>query len=95
MRSGTVQAKVIFDKVDGMYYTYILQLSNAKYYVGYSGDLSRRIQAHQNGQISSTKKFQPVKLIFYASFTSKIKALQFEKYLKSSSGHAFSNKHFL
>lgn len=47
---------------------------------------------HTSGCVLSTKNLRPLKLIFYASFISKDKALQFERYLKSSSGFAFRNK---
>jgi len=78
-----------------MYYTYILRLKDGSYYHGYSDNLKRRIQDHQNGIVISTKNFRPVELVFYAGFLSKDKAIQFEKYLKSSSGFAFRNKHLI
>lgn len=78
-----------------MFYSYILSLNNGQYYHGYSENLKQRFTDHQRGIVKATKDFRPIKLIFYAAFTSKEKALAFEKYLKSSSGHAFRNKHLL
>lgn len=78
-----------------MFYTYILQLKDKSYYHGYSNDLKQRFKAHQQGMVSSTKNFRPLKLIFYAAFTTKNKATQFEKYLKTGSGFAFRNKHLI
>ncbi|MBA3723957.1 MAG: GIY-YIG nuclease family protein [Candidatus Levybacteria bacterium] len=75
-----------------MYYTYILQLNDGSYYHGYSDDLTKRIKAHRQGSVASTKNLRPIKLVFYAAFTTKKKALAFEDYLKSSSGFAFRNK---
>jgi len=75
-----------------VYYTYILQLVNKSYYVGYSSDLRTRVRDHNRGLIQSTKNLRPIKLVYYSSFISKEKAVQFEKYLKSSSGTAFRNK---
>ena len=77
-----------------MHYVYILQLDNGLFYVGYSSDLKNRLLSHEAKQVLSTKHKQP-KLIWYAAFQSQNKATEFERYLKSSSGHAFRNKHFL
>ncbi len=78
-----------------MHYVYILLLKNKKYYVGYSSNLKQRIKQHQQGLVSSTKNLRPIKLIFYAAFLDKNKALNFEKYLKSSSGFAFRKKRLI
>lgn len=78
-----------------MYYAYILQLADKSYYHGYSDNLKERIRDHQGGIVESTKNLRPFKLAFYAAFLSKAKALSFEKYLKSSSGSAFRNKHLI
>ncbi|MDP3994361.1 MAG: GIY-YIG nuclease family protein [bacterium] len=77
-----------------MYYVYILKLKNGKYYIGYSSDLKQRIREHKNGRVATTKKF-PIKLIQYSAFEKKVNATNFEKYLKSSSGFAFRNKHLV
>jgi putative endonuclease len=78
-----------------VYYAYILLLQNGKYYHGYSENLKQRYEDHQRGIVKATKDFLPARIIFYAAFSSKEKARIFEKYLKSSSGHAFRNKHIL
>lgn len=78
-----------------MYYVYILQLKNKTFYIGYSSDLKHRVATHQKGKISQTKNLLPIKLAFYAAFESKLKALQFEKYLKTTSGWAFRNKRLI
>ncbi len=75
-----------------MHYVYILQLKDKTYYHGFSDDLKQRIKDHQSGTVSSTKNLRPFKIVFYSAFESKNKALEFEKYLKSSSGFAFRNK---
>jgi putative endonuclease len=78
-----------------MYYVYILKCNNNRLYVGCSSDLSERILRHKNGRVNATKNFLPIKLIFYCSFPNKYLAYNFEKYLKSGSGRAFTNKHLL
>lgn len=78
-----------------MYYVYILRLKDKTYYHGYSTNLKQRFEEHQAGNVEFTKNLRPVKLIFYSAFETKAKALKFEKYLKSSSGSAFRNKHLI
>jgi len=78
-----------------MFYVYILSLVNKTYYIGYSSNLKMRLLEHTKGNVESTKKFLPCSLVYYSSFISKAKALNFEKYLKSSSGFAFRNKHLI
>ena len=77
-----------------MFYTYILQLNNKDFYIGHSTDLKQRIEYHKLGKVNTTKG-KNVKLIFYAAFSRKSLAISFEKYLKSSSGFAFRNKHLI
>lgn len=75
-----------------MYYVYVLLLTNSKYYVGYAEDLRKRLLEHKQNTVFTTKNGKVEKLVFYAAFESKYKAIAFEKYLKSSSGFAFRNK---
>ena len=78
-----------------MYYTYILYNKQINtYYVGYSSNLKERMLDHKQKQVTTTENGGYI-LVWYSAFTSKIKALSFEKYLKSSSGHAFRKKHLL
>lgn len=75
-----------------MFYTYILQLSNNKYYVGHTSNLKQRFEYHSKGRVTATKAFRPMKLTFYAAFLTEELSIKFEHYLKSSSGFAFRNK---
>ncbi len=78
-----------------MDYCYILELSNKKLYIGYSSDLKHRVKEHVKGEVFTTKNFRPLKLIYYSAFTSKIKAIEFERYIKTNSGFAFRNKRLI
>jgi len=80
--------------VHQMYYTYLLELKNGKFYVGFSSDLRNRLRSHKENRILATKNTSP-KLVCYIAFKNKKKATDFEKYLKSSSGFAFRNKHLV
>jgi putative endonuclease len=78
-----------------MYYAYILKLRDNTYYMGFSSDLQKRVEEHKQGRVSQTKNLLPLKLVYYSAFASKIKALNFEKYLKTNSGFAFRNKRLI
>lgn len=78
-----------------MYYVYILKLINNQHYVGYSTNLEKRLEYHKYKAVNTTKRIRPKELLFYAAFRSKKKAIDFEKYLKSSSGFAFRNKRLI
>ena len=78
-----------------MWYVYILKCNNNSYYTGCTNDLKDRIARHNKGQIHYTKDKIPVKLITYIAFSTKYKAFEFEKYLKSGSGVAFRNKRLI
>ncbi len=78
-----------------MYYVYILKCYDKRLYVGCTDDLKKRIERHQKGYVPATLKKLPLKLLNYFAFENKIKAFEFEKYLKSGSGRAFIKKHFI
>ena len=80
-----------------MFYTYILQsLNDESFYTGFTeGEPVSRLTKHNNGEVTYTSKKRPWKLIWYCAFLEKEKALNFEKYLKIGSGHAFARKHLV
>ena len=78
-----------------MQYVYILQCSDKSNYVGCTDNLKARIERHNKGYVPATKPLLPVKLISYFAFSNKYTAFNFEKYLKSGSGRAFTKKHEL
>ena len=78
-----------------MQYVYLLKCSDNTTYTGCTQNLEERLLRHQTKQVLYTSTRLPVKLITYIAFSDKYKAFEFEKYLKSGSGKAFSNKRFL
>ena len=79
-----------------MYYVYILQSKKDRSrYVGVTTDLRRRLQEHNSGSAKYSSSKRPYKLIWCCIFANKERAYDFEKYLKSSSGYAFTKKHLL
>jgi predicted GIY-YIG superfamily endonuclease len=61
-------------------------------YVGLSADLKTRLIDHNAGKSAHTSKFKPWRLVTYLAFSDRTKAEEFERYIKSGSGHAFARR---
>jgi putative endonuclease len=73
-----------------MYWIYVLKAEKYnKSYVGYTDNVSRRLEQHNHGQSNFSKRFLPWKLIHSESFETQVEALTREKFLKSRSGRIF------
>jgi len=79
-----------------MKFVYIIQsISNSdRYYTGLTDDPDRRLDEHNKGESIHTNKYRPWKFVNVISFENDQKAFNFERYLKSGSGRAFTKKHF-
>ncbi|MFA6304612.1 MAG: GIY-YIG nuclease family protein [Patescibacteria group bacterium] len=75
-----------------MFFVYSLKCKDG-FYIGCTNNLKDRLERHRRGNVPATAERLPVKLEFYLAITDKYKAFEFEKYLKSGSGRAFTNKH--
>jgi predicted GIY-YIG superfamily endonuclease len=77
-----------------MMYVYFLQSIDfpKETYVGLTDDLRARLTAHNKGQSKHTSKFKPWRVVTYLAFSDHEKAVAFERYMKSSSGRAFTKK---
>jgi len=78
-----------------MRYVYLLRslAIPGKRYVGMTTDIAARLQAHNAGTSPYTAKFRPWALVTYLGFDDDHRALEFERYLKTGSGHAFAKRH--
>ena len=73
-----------------MYYVYVLSsLSYNIQYVGHTDNLERRLKEHLDGKSRYTKGRGPWKLVYKERYSSRKKAAQREKYLKTGSGRSF------
>ena len=63
-------------------------------YVGSTTDFQKRLKQHNACESPYTARFRPWKSVVILRFDDDQKAEQFERYLKSGSGHAFANRHF-
>jgi predicted GIY-YIG superfamily endonuclease len=74
-------------------YVYILQSDNLEhFYVGITADLPTRLKKHNAGEVRHTSKYKPWHIKTYVAFSDEKQAFNFERYLKSPSGRAFSKK---
>lgn len=79
-----------------MYYVYILKSKkDSSLYKGMTADLRKRLEAHNSGCTTFSSSKRPYEIVWYCAFMDKRKALDFEKYLKHGSGHAFTIKHLI
>jgi putative endonuclease len=76
------------------YYVYILRsIKNPnRYYTGFTEDLDARVKDHNQGKCIHTSKYVPWEIKTTIAFTNRKKAIEFEKYSKTSSGRAFTKK---
>jgi predicted GIY-YIG superfamily endonuclease len=77
------------------FYIYILQSERGveRFYTGLTDDLRKRLRTHNAGRVLHTAKWRPWRLKAYIAFSDRSRAAQFERYLKSASGRAFTKKH--
>ncbi len=77
-----------------MKFVYILESVNHpdRHYTGLTENVDMRVEKHNAGQVRHTSKYAPWRLKTYVGFTDTVRAQEFEKYLKSGSGRAFSRK---
>ena len=80
------------------YYVYILESIDhpGQRYIGYTSKrMDLRLKRHNDGTTPATARYRPWKIVWTGSFIDKYTALEFEAYLKSGSGRAFTAKRLL
>lgn len=66
-----------------MNYTYIVKCSDGTFYTGWTNNLTRRMEAHNQGRGAKyTKARRPVTLIYYETFETKEEAMKREYAIK-------------
>lgn len=72
-----------------IYYVYMIRSRHGTYYTGYTHDLNKRIQLHNNGRGAKYLKGRgPVKLVFAKEYKYYKNALKGERKIKSISKKA-------
>jgi putative endonuclease len=83
MKSRNTTSQVFF-------YVYVLEsLKDNKRYIGYTSNLKRRLEEHNQGKSFSTKFRLPFKLIYFEGCLYDLDAKRRERYLKTSQGRKF------
>jgi len=73
-----------------MQYVYVLKSErDGNLYIGYSSDLSKRLELHNAGRVLSTKHRRPLRLVYYEACINQQDALHREKYLKTAYGKRY------
>lgn len=70
-----------------MFFVYILQSNmNGNLYTGFTKNLSKRLEEHNQGMNLSTKPYRPWSVIYYETCLNELDAKRRENYLKTSQG---------
>ena len=79
-----------------MKYVYLLQSLSVpeQRYIGITANLDERLRTHNAGGSPYTSKYRPWRVVLPLCFSDDQRAIEFERYLKSGSGHAFAKKRF-
>ena len=76
--------------VQQRYYVYVLKsLKDKKLYVGFTKNLSARVEAHNNGLVPSTRRRLPLELVYWEGCLNQTDATHREKYLKTAWGKRY------
>ena len=78
------------DSVTMFYYVYVLQSKkDGKWYTGFTTDLRKRFNQHNNNEGGYTKGRGPFELIYYEAYRNKSDAMSRELQIKSGQGKAY------
>jgi putative endonuclease len=73
-----------------MFYVYILQSDvDSSYYIGFTENLEKRLEQHNNDESEYTSRKTPWQLVYYEKIELKSDALKREKFLKKQRNKDF------
>ncbi len=73
-----------------MYFTYILYSQHlGKYYIGYTSDLSARLEHHNRGASRYTRKGIPWKIVYFEKYLQKHDAIVRERHIKKKKSRKY------
>ena len=78
-------------------FVYVLQSVRdpRRYYAGLTSYVSQRLEVHNSGGSQHTQQHRPWRQVVGLEFALESSAAAFEKYLKTGSGRAFAQRHFV
>jgi putative endonuclease len=65
------------------YFVYVLRNNESRLYVGFTSDLDKRVQQHQEEKAGWTRGRGPWELVYYETYTDRSLAMSRERSLKS------------
>jgi putative endonuclease len=75
------------------FYVYVLRSDkDNRFYFGDTNNLQRRLEAHNNGLVNSTKSKRPLRLVYWEGCLSQRDVIDREKYLKTAWGKRYMKK---
>ena len=75
-----------------MYFVYVSKsCKDGNSYIGLTNNAERRLQEHNAGEVPSTKRRRPFKIIKIEEFPDRKSARKRERYLKTGFGRKFLN----
>ena len=76
-------------------FVYVIRSINdrSRYYKGVTSDWRGRLASHNSGHCRHTANGMPWQLDVLVQFADEVRALAFERYLKTGSGVAFAKRH--
>ena len=69
------------------------EAASLRYYTGLTSNLAARLDAHNAGKCPHTASGRPWRTDVAIEFGDEVRAIAFERYLKSGSGCAFAQRH--
>lgn len=77
-------------QTDRYYYVYVIRsLVDGFFYVGFTTDVSQRLQQHNSGGVTATKNRRPLVLVYWEGCLNQKDATQREKYIKTAWGKRY------
>ncbi len=75
------------------YFVYILKSKVFdRLYIGFTANLSKRLEEHNRGKVKSTKFYCPYQLMYFEKYMNKTKARKRELFLKTGVGRKIVKK---
>ncbi|PXX99101.1 hypothetical protein DF185_14585 [Marinifilum breve] len=72
------------------YFVYILRSKRTeRYYIGYTADITCRLEKHNAGSTTSTRSGRPWELVYYEEFHEKKQAILREKEIKKKKSRVY------
>ncbi len=73
-----------------MFFTYILKTEvDQTHYYDHTKDLNKRLRAHNQGKVRSTKSKRPWMVLYFEEYETKSEAFRRELFFKSIEGYRF------